>query len=235
MAAALVRAIALDPTPDALIDVAYEFNAQQPDPLPIKTLDDLILRHVPERADTEADEREEETVEAEEGGAKDKPHHPPAGSALVRTFSFEGNDIRTVMIDGVILWVAKDVCDRLRYVDGPAAVSRHCRGSVIRRPIPDALGRLQETRVLTEADVFRLIVGSELPDAERFRVWLFEQVLPSIRKTGSYTAPGAPALTKLEGMVANWFQVTGDQGKRITQPTLARRYRGGSETRADAR
>jgi hypothetical protein len=42
------------------------------------------------------------------------------------------------------------------------------------------------------------------------------------------TALGAPALTKLEGMVAKLVRVTGDQGKRITQQTLARRYRGGS-------
>jgi anti-repressor protein len=123
---------------------------------------------------------------------KRRQEAPPAGGALIQTFSFEGNDIRTVMIDSVMRWVGKDVCDRLGYERSSDAIMQHCRGAAIYRPIPDALGRLQETRVLTEADVFRLIVGSKLPDAERFRVWLFEQVLPSIRKTGSYTAPGAP-------------------------------------------
>lgn len=48
-------------------------------------------------------------------------------------------------------------------------------------------------RVLSEPDVLRLIVRSTLPEAERFEKWLFEEVLPAIRKTGSYTAPGAAA------------------------------------------
>ena len=58
-------------------------------------------------------------------------------------------------------------------------------------PILDSLGRTQEVRVLTEPDVLRLIVSSTLPAAERFEKWVFEEVLPSIRKTGQYAAPKA--------------------------------------------
>ena len=66
-------------------------------------------------------------------------------------------------------------------------------------PILDALGRAQETRVLPESDMMRLIVSSKMPAAERFEAWVFEEVLPTIRKTGSYTAPNyATASPRIE-------------------------------------
>ncbi|XJC73322.1 Bro-N domain-containing protein [Delftia tsuruhatensis] len=51
---------------------------------------------------------------------------------------------------------------------------------------------MQDVRVISEPDMLRLIVGSKLPAAERFERWVFEEVLPSIRKTGSYVDPQAP-------------------------------------------
>lgn len=89
------------------------------------------------------------------------------------------------------LFVAKDVCLALGYADPTNAMKQHCRGVVKRHPILDSLGRTQEARVLTEPDVLRLIIGSTLPSAVAFERWVFEEVLPSIRKTGAYLAPGA--------------------------------------------
>ena len=88
-------------------------------------------------------------------------------------------------------FVGKDVCDRLGYANHNDAIGKHCRGVAIRYPIPDALGRDQDTRILTEPDVLRLIVSSSLPDAQEFERWVFEEVLPSIRRTGQYVAPRA--------------------------------------------
>jgi hypothetical protein len=117
------------------------------------------------------------------------------------------------MIDGVVHWVGKDVCDRLGYVNTTSAFHTHCKGAPILSTLQTA-GGVQEMRVLVEADVHRLIVGSELPAAERFRVWLFEDVLPSIRKTGSYTAPGVPRFHPLQDindlLVADTGGVCGD-------------------------
>ncbi|MBO1361920.1 hypothetical protein J2D73_19235, partial [Acetobacter sacchari] len=60
---------------------------------------------------------------------------------------------------------------------------------MLTRDFPNRLlGRQQVARVLSEPDVLRLIVGSKLPAAERFERWVFEEVLPSIRKTGGYIA-----------------------------------------------
>lgn len=101
-------------------------------------------------------------------------------------FNFDGASIRVLEIDGEPWFVAKDVTDTLGYANSSDAVATHCKGVAKRYPLQTAGGR-QEVRVLSEPDVLRLIVNSTLPAAERFERWVFEEVLPSIRKTGSYS------------------------------------------------
>lgn len=104
-------------------------------------------------------------------------------------FQFDSQSVRVVTDDrGEPLFVGKDVCDALGYADHTNAIKRHCRGVVKRHPIADSLGRTQDTRVLTEPDVMRLMVNSTLPAAESFERLVFEEILPTIRKTGSYSA-----------------------------------------------
>lgn len=91
------------------------------------------------------------------------------------------------------LFVAKDVAQALGYADTVNAIKQFCRGVVKHHPIVDALGRTQEVRVIEEPDVYRLIFGSKLESAQKFQDWVFEEVLPAIRKTGAYQAPQAPA------------------------------------------
>lgn len=115
-------------------------------------------------------------------------------------FAFEGRTIRALTDElGDPLWVGKDICDALGYANHNDAMRDHCRGVAKTRPIPDALGRMQETRVLAEADVLRLIMRSNLPTAQKFEAWVTEEVLPSIRETGAYVAPNAqtPAVPTL--------------------------------------
>ena len=107
----------------------------------------------------------------------------------------DGARIRAVTLDnGRIGFVGKDVAEALGYSRPNDAIQQHCRGAAFHRPIPDALGRTQETRILLEPDVLRLIIGSRLPAAERFEAWVFEDVLPTLIRTGTYTAAPAPAL-----------------------------------------
>ena len=68
-----------------------------------------------------------------------------------------------------------------------------------RYPLETAGGK-QEIRILSEADVMRLICGSKLPAAQKFEQWVFEEVLPSIRKTGKYAAPVQPELPLTDGL-----------------------------------
>lgn len=115
----------------------------------------------------------------------------------ITPFKFQDSvEVRTVTDDsGEVLFVGKDVCKALGYSNHNDAMNDHCKGVAKRYPLQTAGGK-QDARVLTEADVMRLIVNSKLPAAEAFERWVFEEVLPSIRKTGSYAMPSAPAGNK---------------------------------------
>lgn len=102
----------------------------------------------------------------------------------VTPFSFQTSTIRTVTLDGEHWFVGKDVCNALGYANPSDAIKQHCRGVAKRYPIVDALGRTQEVRIIREPDLYRLIVGSTLPAAQEFEAWVFEEVLPTLRKTG---------------------------------------------------
>jgi prophage antirepressor-like protein len=73
----------------------------------------------------------------------------------------------------------------LGYANASDAINQHCKGVAKRYPL-QTTGGIQEVRIINEPDTYRLITGSTLPEANRFESWLFEGVLPSIRKTGSY-------------------------------------------------
>lgn len=103
----------------------------------------------------------------------------------LQIFNYESKEIRTVLIDGVPFWIARDLTNILGYANYSDAISRHCRGIVKHYPL-QTKGGLQEVRLLSEPDMYRLIVKSNLPSAEKFEKWVFEDVLPSIRKTGQY-------------------------------------------------
>lgn len=97
----------------------------------------------------------------------------------------EFGNIRTVIIDDKPYFVASDVAKALGYARPNDAINQHCRATVKHRII-DSLGREQETNIIPEGDVYRLIVKSKLPTAEKFESWVFDEVLPQIRQTGGY-------------------------------------------------
>ena len=96
-------------------------------------------------------------------------------------------EIRTLMDDETVLFCGRDVADALGYAIPHKAIWDHCKG-VLKRNIPTA-GGIQEMSFILESDVYRLICNSKLPDAMRFEKWVFEQVLPSIRRHGAYMTP----------------------------------------------
>ena len=123
----------------------------------------------------------------------------------ITPYNFEGASIRALEINGEPWFVGKDIADALGYADSTTAMRSHCRGVQKLHPIPDTLGRMQETRQIAEPDMLRLIVNSTLPAAERFERWVFEDVLPAIRKTGSYTAKAAATPLKATAEAARAF------------------------------
>lgn len=100
----------------------------------------------------------------------------------------EFGEIRTITENGKTLFCAKDVAAALGYKDTTNAIKQHCRG-VVKRHLTDKLGRQQETNFIPEGDIYRLAAKSELPGAEKFESWIFDEVLPSIRATGGYNLP----------------------------------------------
>ena len=96
----------------------------------------------------------------------------------------EFGEIRTIQKDDKVLFCGSDIARALGYARPADAISAHCKGVCV-LPTPSA-GGVQNTKFITEGDVYRLIAHSKLPGAERFERWVFDEVLPSIRKHGAY-------------------------------------------------
>lgn len=101
--------------------------------------------------------------------------------------SGEFGEIRTIEIDGKPYFVGTDVAKALGYNNPRDAVLRHCKG-VVKRDTPTSSG-IQSMSYINEGDLYRLIMKSKLPSAEKFESWVMDEVLPTIRKTGSYRKP----------------------------------------------
>lgn len=100
----------------------------------------------------------------------------------------EFGKIRTLEIEGKPYFVANDIAKALGYKDTTKAVKQHCRWVAKRHiPHPQSKDKELEVNIIPEGDMYRLITNSELPSAERFESWVFDEVLPSLRKTGTYT------------------------------------------------
>lgn len=93
-------------------------------------------------------------------------------------------EIRTVEDGGKVLFCGSDVAKALGYSNAHDAIVRHCRASV-KRATPIS-GKVQEINFIPEGDVYRLITHSKLPTAQEFERWVFDEVLPTIRRNGAY-------------------------------------------------
>lgn len=99
----------------------------------------------------------------------------------------EFGKVRTVQIDGEPWFVGGDVARALGYIRPSKAVMDHIENEDTHDvPIRDAIGREQLTRIINESGLYALIMGSKLPSAKKFKRWVTSEVLPEIRKTGSY-------------------------------------------------
>lgn len=94
--------------------------------------------------------------------------------------------IRTTEIDDKVLFCGSDVAKALGYSNTRDAISRHCKDVVKCDTLTN--GGVQSLGFISEGDVYRLIMHSKLPSAEKFERWVFDNVLPTIRKTGAYIA-----------------------------------------------
>jgi prophage antirepressor-like protein len=118
----------------------------------------------------------------------------PEAATTITPLLFEGEHmVRTVDIGGETWFVGLDVCGVLGIKDHKQTLGKLDPDERRGCPIPSP-GGVQEAIAVSEAGVYRLIFRSTKPIAERFKRWLAHDVLPQVRRTGSYTLPQASAI-----------------------------------------
>lgn len=112
-------------------------------------------------------------------------------------FNEKFGTVRTVVIDGVVYFVGIDISKALGYSNAAKAVSTHCK-----RPIKTEIDvssqngnahkarKTQDMLVIMKSDIYRLIIKSKLESAEEFESWIFDEIMPTIEKTGAYIEEG---------------------------------------------
>lgn len=108
-------------------------------------------------------------------------------------FNFEDKEVRVQAINGEPWFVGKDVADVLGYKNSNDALQKHVdaedKDAIA---ICDSIGRMQNTPIINESGLYSLVFKSQLPSAKKFKRWVTSEVLPAIRKTGSYQIPKDP-------------------------------------------
>ena len=126
----------------------------------------------------------------------------------------EFGKMRSIQIDGEPWFVGKDVAAALGYENTRDALSRPVddddKNTVV---IHGGIQGNPNMVIITESGVYALIFGSKLDSAKRFKHWVTHEVLPSIRKTGSYTLPGYASLPQVISIVAETKKRMKAEGK----------------------
>lgn len=100
----------------------------------------------------------------------------------------EFGKIRTLIINDEPWFVGSDVAQALGYKRPNDAVNQHCKYTMKHRiPHPQNIDKTLEVNLISEGDLYRLIIRSKLPSAQKFEEWVMDEVLPQIRKNNSYS------------------------------------------------
>jgi prophage antirepressor-like protein len=143
----------------------------------------------------------------------------PKQDNQISIFDFETQQVRTVIIDNEIWFVASDVTRILQYVNGKQAIIEHCKGVYKKYPLMTS-GGMQELSIINESGIYKLVLASKKPEAIKFKQWVTEKILPSIRKTGSYSVTPKPELS-IEEMtllvIQNMQSKIADQSRQLEE------------------
>lgn len=114
--------------------------------------------------------------------------------------NYNGNEIRTIDDNGQIWWVLKDVCNVLGLSDTNRAAERLDADELTRFKLVSG-GQRREMIAVNESGLYSVILRSDKPEAKPFRRWITHEVLPEIRRTGSYS------LTDPQRKTKTWYGV----------------------------
>jgi len=132
----------------------------------------------------------------------------------LQIFTYEGTPLRTVEKDGEVWWVLRDVCGVLGIRNHSNVALRLDEDEKVLHLVEDPNGQAQQTVIVNEPGLYNVILRSDKPEAKDFKRWVTHDVLPSIRRTGGYTAqtPMSPAQ-----LIAAQAQLLVDMEKRMDE------------------
>lgn len=140
---------------------------------------------------------------------------------MLAVFDFNGNEVRTVLIDGEPWFVAQDVCKVLEIANSRDATQdlESDEKSVV---TTDTSSQNRDMTIVSESGLYEIVFKSRKPQAKAFRKWLRKEVIPSIRKTGKYDPSSTPKLPS-DILAERVAQNIGNIQDRLeqTQPRLA--------------
>lgn len=125
--------------------------------------------------------------------------------------------VRTVEIDGNIYFVGLDIAKALGYSNERKAINSHCKhpvkaiiNVVSQNGTSHKARKSQEMLVISKSDIYRLIVRSKLHSVDEFESWVFDEILPTIERTGAYIEDG-----REEEMIEHYFSSISDKVKLL--------------------
>lgn len=111
----------------------------------------------------------------------------------VQPFDYQGREVRTLLIDGEPWFVLADLCKVLDLSNPSMTAKQVDEDALSTAEVIDSLGRRQSAAIVSEAGMYQVVFLSRKPEAKAFKRWITHEVLPAIRKTGSYsTTPALP-------------------------------------------
>ena len=124
-----------------------------------------------------------------------------------------GDTIRTVEVDGAVWFVAADVCRELDLGNTTMALGRIDYDDISSTEVTDSMGRAVHVRSVNESGLYELVLGSRKPEARAFRRWVTAEVIPEIRRTGTYGVVVAPQF-EIPTTLAGALRLAADESER---------------------
>lgn len=139
-------------------------------------------------------------------------YNPGAEDSAIQTFDFNGLTLRALLVDGEPHFVLVDACKALELSNARMVANSLDEDDVSSAYVTDSLGRPQQTNIITESGLYQVIFQSRKAEAKAFKRWVTHDVLPAIRKTGSYERPKTDAEKVLE--VVQLLQAQAEEQRR---------------------
>lgn len=123
--------------------------------------------------------------------------------------------VRMFVQDGKTWFCGTDIATSLGYSNSRDAIARHCKSNgVVIHDVIDSLGRTQQMKFINEGNIYRLTAKSQMPKADEFESWIFDDVVPSVINTGSYSIQSQYNISQ---SFSEALQLAADQAKQIEE------------------